>query len=194
MATYATWDSANKGASITLSGSDLTATGGLDNKGVRSTIGVSSGKWYWEISDVVPNVGSMIGVALSSVNMDATVFSQTGVKEVDGFDGSKFVDGANSGYTTSWKAGNPTTLSVALDMDGGTVNLWVSGVDKGNIATGLTGTFYALYSVDSSASSCTANFGATAFTYTPPGGYNAGLFTGTAGGDARSLNLLGVGT
>src|SRR3989344_5257710 len=49
--TFATWNPSDKSASITFSGSDLTATGPTSGStffSVRATIGKSSGKWYWE--------------------------------------------------------------------------------------------------------------------------------------------------
>lgn len=47
--TYTKWNSADKDADITLSGGDLTTSViGGGTGGVRSLIGKSSGKWYWE--------------------------------------------------------------------------------------------------------------------------------------------------
>jgi hypothetical protein len=50
---FAIWNKADKEANITLSNGDLTATSGTTFwRNVRATIGVSTGKWYWEIKTV----------------------------------------------------------------------------------------------------------------------------------------------
>lgn len=47
--TYATWNPADKSADITLSLGNLKATQTTSSwDSVRSTIGKTSGKWYWE--------------------------------------------------------------------------------------------------------------------------------------------------
>ena len=49
--TYATWNPSDKGTNITLSNGNLTvAKGNAGWESVRATIGVSSGKWYWEVT------------------------------------------------------------------------------------------------------------------------------------------------
>jgi hypothetical protein len=50
--------------------------------------------------------------------------------------------------------------------------------------TGLTGTWHAGCGINGTGLQCTANFGATAFSYAVPSGYNAGLTTQAAGGSA----------
>ena len=63
--TYATWNPADKGADITLSGGNLVATHTSDNAAtVRANVGKSSGKWYWEITTTGhANQGWLFGVA-----------------------------------------------------------------------------------------------------------------------------------
>jgi len=79
--------------------------------------------------------------------------------------------------------GNPHTagwvLGILLDMDIGTVAFTQNGVSLGTAYTGLTGTMYAAIStvVDNPAVVATANFGASAFAYSVPSGYNSGLYT-----------------
>lgn len=66
------WDSANKDASITLSGSNLIATGTASSswRSVRGTTGHTSGKWYYEVKCLVQpsssGAGFMVGVENAS--------------------------------------------------------------------------------------------------------------------------------
>lgn len=56
--TYATWNPADKGANITLSGGNLTATtSAFAWDAVRTTISKSTGKWYFEMSITANNLG-----------------------------------------------------------------------------------------------------------------------------------------
>lgn len=50
--TYATLNPSDKDAAITLSGGDLTMSSATNAwRSVRATIGKSSGKWYWEVTN-----------------------------------------------------------------------------------------------------------------------------------------------
>lgn len=144
---YATWGNTLE---MVLSGGDLiaTQTDSTENTSVVSTIGKSTGKWYWEISVTDTTFfGVMIGDTLPPV--------------------------------TSWRR----TLNVgvvggiALDMDSGIAYFYKNNVLDAT-RTGLTGTIYAMAQAYSTgAVAVTANFGATAFVYAPPVGYNSGLYT-----------------
>lgn len=171
----ATWNASDKGASVTLSGGDLSTSIGSAATGmVRSTIGKSSGKWYWEVT---PTGGSnsIIGIANSSGNLaslpgsDANGwgYSQSGVK---------WHSGSFAGYGAAFTTSD--VIGVALDMDAGTLVFYKNNVSQGTAYTGLTGTIYAAVGADTAANVKTAstNFGASALTYSPPSGYNAGLY------------------
>ena len=172
--TYATWDSSKKGTSITLSNGDLTAS--YTARGiVLSTIGKSSGKWYWEIklnSGTVNNCG--IGIAPAPITY------------TNNYLGSG--DGGMGYYANAlWRPGGTTygvsftvndVIGVALDMDAGTLVFYKNNVSQGTAITGLTGTYFAgICDITTETGSIIANFGATSLTYTPPSGYNAGLYT-----------------
>ena len=71
-------------------------------------------------------------------------------------------------------------IGIALDLDGGNLEFYKNNVSQGIAATGITGTWYAYTAglwVTTSTTSITANFGSSALTYTPPAGYNAGLYS-----------------
>lgn len=171
---YATWNPSDKNSNVTLSGGNLIASTSTTNHCIfRATLGKSSGKWYWEVT------GSN-NIGISNVSQSLTTGQYPG-GTVDSW-------GYNQGgafYTNNTGSGSPATytpasdiIGVALDMDSGTVTFYKNNVSQGIAFTGLTGTLFPMADVYSGiAGPCTANFGATALTYTPPGGYNAGLYT-----------------
>lgn len=173
-AVYATLDPSNKGTTITLSNGNLTETGTSGIAGlVISTVGKSSGKWYWEAT-IQNNTNSMVGVAKSGVNLN-------GYLGVDangwGWNGSTVTNNAsNISLASAFSLGS--VIGFALDMDAGTLDFYRNGTLVGTGATGLTGTVYAAFgkTLISAAPRVLCNFGATALTYSPPSGYNAGLY------------------
>ena len=177
MPIYATWDPAHKAAEITLSGGNLTATSSLNDKGVRSTIGVSIGKWYWEIVGLhLAGTGhNRAGVVLSTYSTSAAV----GDSATDwGYQDSG--NGLYSGGTIFAGAAytDADVIGLALDVDAQTLDCYKNNVLQGTFHA-IFGTIYAAVSLgnDSPTDTFTANFGASAFTYSPPAGFNAGLYT-----------------
>ena len=176
MATYATWDSANKGAKVTLSGGDLVATETSASEGwgtVRSTIGVTSGKYYWEVT--VTQVNASRGDQYGIVNDTVSDWSVSPGYNAGGWAKITFGGGDGKFHNNTQEAfdGNQTTGDVYgfyLDATAGTIGVTVNGVDKGIMYTGLSGTtFYAAFGSGSIGTGvATANFGATAFKYRPP--------------------------
>lgn len=189
--TYATWNSADKGSNTTLSGGNLIATqpaGG--NTGVRSNISVSTGKWYWELTCTSSGTAEpMNGVSDSSEALGLCGQTTHGWGYW-GFNGQKYHNSSGSafgaGYTTQ-------VIGFALDADAGTVEIFKSNISQGIITlTGVSAPYFAHSSNASGGSNlvCTANFGASAFVYSPPSGYNAGLYTGSASANTTNFFML----
>ncbi len=183
---YATWNPSDKGTGVVLSNGNLTFTtpGNFTYPSVRATIGKSAGKWYWELSSS-GNTGSMNGAGKSTAALTSYPGTDANGWGLYWSNGSKYNNGAATAYASA--IANGVVVGVKLDMDAGTISFVVGGVDKGIAFSGLTGTVYPMggTGVGGSASVVTANFGASAFTYTVPAGYNAGVFdsfTGTASG------------
>ncbi len=178
--TYTTLDPANKTAQI-LSGGNLTAThqsvGGSGS--VSSILGVSSGKWYWEITITTANGVQAVGV-YKAPDDQAQIPGQEANTYAYWNTGDFFNANSAHGSPASWVSGD--VIGVALDMNAGTLIFYKNGVSQGTAFTGLTGTFYALVGGQDNTplSVLTANFGAT--TLTPPSGYNAGLYTSSGSG------------
>jgi hypothetical protein len=88
-------------------------------------------------------------------------------------DGTLFGIGKNPGWVAT-PVRSSSVLGFGLDIDAGTLSIWVDGVYQGIAFTGLTGTIYPASTIF--AEGVTANFGATPFVTNPlPAGYNAGV-------------------
>jgi hypothetical protein len=185
---YATWNPDDKAGTISLSGGDLTATATDTSwKTVRSDVSQTRGKWYFEFTVADNDDFHMFGVG----NADASVNTYCGATadswgwRSDGAGGLKFHAGS-SALGVDADAGD--VIQVALDLDNGELWWGVNGTwhESSNPATrtsphytGVTGSgepIFAMYSPYTSGNSVTANFGASAFSYTPPDGYQAGFF------------------
>lgn len=178
--TPTTWNPLDKGASCALSGGNLTATA-MSTGSVRSVFGASSGKWYWEITNGATGPKySTAGAGLPTALVTSGTNAYPGVDAagygVYAFDGSKFSNGVKIGTDEAKWDSTGDVVGVALDMDAGTLTFYVNGVTTGVAFTGLSGTLFAMFGGGAgSYSSATANFGATAFSYTPPTGFYAGF-------------------
>lgn len=182
--TYATWNASDIAANLTLSNGNLTikntsGSGSISYRTGRATVGKSSGKWYWEITvNDMTNTGGSIGVAASTQSL--TNFIGASGQSGWGYQASNGNCNSNGGtsYGASWTTGD--VIGVALNMDAGTVTFYKNGTSQGTIesvgCTSVTGTVYPAITLARDSQQYTANFGASAFTYSVPSGYNAGVF------------------
>ncbi len=170
---YATWNPSDKSSHITLSGGNLTATTDGTASSVRSTIGKSSGKWYWEVS-MLTNQFQIIGIQNATASLNQFPGGDANGWGYYGSSGSKYNGAGAVAYGATFTAGD--VIGVALDMTAGTIIFYKNNSSQGTAFTGLTGTQFAAIGDPGAAGAHTANFGASAFTYTPPAGYNAGLY------------------
>lgn len=171
---YATWDPANKAASITLSNGNLTAAGTTAFSKGLSTIGKSSGKWYWENTCVV----AFYFAAGVGRNFDSLAIYPGGDANSCGYyhDGQFLQNGTGAGTGTSSPYTVGDIIGVALDLTGLNVYFYKNNVLQKTLALAAATTFYAICGSGGGAASLTANFGATALAYSPPAGFNAGLY------------------
>lgn len=169
--TYATWNPADKGAQVTLSGGDLMATRNAGAGMVRATQGKSSGKWYWEITYTTAG-NQNNGVANASASLTNYLTS-----DANGW-GFWADDGNNNCAAGLGAFADGVVVGFALDMDAGTLTIYKNNALQGGgpMCTGITGTIYPAWSCENNAVTGTANFGATTMAYTAPGGYNQGVY------------------
>jgi hypothetical protein len=138
------------------------------------TIGISSGKFYWEITPTAfGGVATYdIGIANSSANLNEYL-GQNNNSWGYYLDGNKYTGNTPTAYGASYTTND--VIGVALDMDAGTIVFYKNGTSQGTAFTGLTGTIFPAISDGSSSYSATfvANFGQRPFTYTPPTGFKS---------------------
>jgi hypothetical protein len=186
----------DKDSHITLSGNNLTAAGTAGWTGlVRAVSGKTSGKYYWEATFNAAAAQSGVGVALSTLPVATTTFSnvstgkcglvQNATVFVDG--ASTFsIDGVGGSSIVFGAIASGTVICVAVDLDVkevwyrlGAAGNWNNSAAR-NPATGVGGanipTVTTAYPTlcFGGADSITANFGATAFVGTVPAGFTSG--------------------
>jgi hypothetical protein len=207
-AVAATWDPTWSLAGVTFSNGNLSivSPGATTSQhiDVRTTVGETTGKWYWEVTATGGNgTTDNGGLGILGADMPNTA-------TYIGFVASGLSFGYDTEYWCTW-AGIPgctlgsasvsstepvppvvddgTVYMFALDMDNGF--LWLgydgnwNGTDTSVIATnyvasGLTATagttVYSGVTFYNAVLSFTANFGASAFKYRVPTGFNPGLY------------------
>ena len=182
-ATANTWSTTNKATSATYSNGNLTA-GCSINASVIASMGVSSGKWYWETTiSTGTNYNVMTGVALSTTNVNNTIYAgQTA--------NSAFVCSATNGsiwngsaQVTTGVVGTPvafntigTVIGVALDLTHNYIAWYKNGTLMQYCPIPSGKTWYPALGASSASSwSQIANFGNTELIYAPPTNFTSGI-------------------
>jgi SPRY domain len=176
------WNPSDKSANITLSNGNLTATAvAAAWKSVRADQGKAAGKWYFEVvMDVVVDTNQMIGIGTLSANINNFVgFDVYGYAYAsDG--GVKVHNYTFPAFGDTW--GLNDVIGVAYDLDAGKVwfsknNVWQDSGDPAagtNEAwSGLSGTFYPMFSPYANTCEGTAHFALADLVYSPPTGFHA---------------------
>jgi hypothetical protein len=145
------------------------------------TIGVASGKWYWEIVYTAATAfDGMVGVADQSHNLNNYVGSSS-VSWGYYYTGVKYNAASATSYGSSWTTGD--VMSIALDMDNLAIyfaknGVWqnsgvpTSGASKTGAAyTNLSGTIFP--ALNAYGGTQVVNFGQRPFAYTAPSGFKA---------------------
>ena len=142
--------------------------------GARSTIGMSSGKYYAEVT--FGNDTGTVGITKEGTAISSFLGNSAGEYSY-GQNGNKINgdDGSQTGYGDTFTTGD--TISVAFDADGGNLFFYKNGAlqASGTAAfTGLTdGPYFFAFGNNVATSTCSYNFGQRAFAYTIPTGYKA---------------------
>ena len=146
------------------------ASGDIDNQAV-STIGVTSGKYYWETQVKGSGGTAMIGVADLSVSRDNRGWYNRGATWCMYQGNGAIWSGGTSSTAYGSSYSYDDIIGIALDMDNNTITWYINGTSQGAYTpTGMTGpigaylgngttTYQALYNI---------NFGQRPFAYTPP--------------------------
>lgn len=181
MATW-TWNPSDKASQITLSDGNLTTTANFgDNCLARATSYKSSGKWYWEITTTTLADGteSEIGIGTSAIVIND--YPRIGSSaygwswQCNGYYGH---NGSFVSAGTSFTDGD--IIQIALDLDSGKLWFGKNGTWNGSgnpatganpVYTGVSGNIFPMIDLYNS-NAWTANFGASAFSYTEPEGFS----------------------
>lgn len=182
--TYATWNPSDKSAAITLSAGNLTVknTGADGQVGVRSTISKTSGKWYWEakLDSYVGDTNYAFGVANAGATLSNPYNSGGGAFVIDVVSGNyRYATGVNEACGTAFVTND--IVGIALDQGASTIKFYKNNTLLCTKTLPVDTYFAATYPYRIS-DQTTANFGATALTYSPPSGYCAGLVDTCPGG------------
>jgi len=174
---YCTWNPLSVYGSSSVNGNlDTTVTGsGFGGNPVAlGSIGVSSGKWYWEITPIT-GAGFMIGISDNAGPYNARSYGSAYGWGYYFSNGNKYNNGTNSAYGATYTQND--VIGVALDMDAGTLTFYKNGTSQGVAYSGLnTGRTVTAMVSDGSGSVNQiyyANFGQRPFAYTAPSGFKA---------------------
>lgn len=138
-----------------------------------STVPMKSGKWYAEVT--VSTVGtSRIGV--SNNLLQAALGTYNAALFSDGYcynmDGNKTINGTPSAYGATYANGD--VIGIALNLDASEITFYKNGVSQGVAASGISSDSGMVFgSSGASGAIHLFNFGARAFSYTPPTGFKA---------------------
>jgi len=203
---YCTLNPLDKGSAISLANGNLYCTSSTaSHHTVKGTIGVSTGKWYWEVT-VDARSNETIGVANAGFPISGSFISNPGSANSSGIYAGDFSQGSVLGFAldcdsgklfiaenNTWKnSGNPVTGA----------NPWYGSLTSGPYFPALN-----LYDLGTDPQ-YTVNFGQRPFAYTAPSGFKAlctanlpegsittsGTFTGNASADGPFIYLNGVPT
>ena len=144
---------------------------------LRSTLAMSSGKWYWEVTptDVGAGPNLYIGIQDATYSPNSSTTDNVTSGYAYKFDGNKVTGATSTAYGSSWT--NNDVIGVALDMDGGTITFYKNNTSQGVAFSSLSGSYLPLIMHNVGGTSRTTagnvNFGQRPFTYTPPTGFKA---------------------
>ncbi len=142
---YATLNPLSTVTTVTLANGNLDHSSATTGQNAIASIGVSTGKWYWEVITTAGTTQTRVGV---------------------------YGTAASSLYSL---AADNTVYGIRFDADAGTLDRTSDGTNWTSIATGLTsGPYFPYFNNNgTTAKTVSVNFGQRAFTYTAPSGYKA---------------------
>ena len=173
---------AQNSTGVTLSDGNLKVARSSSNFGlVAASIGMSTGKWYCEVTvNDVSNIGlgivegQVLGTANRYVGQDSNGFEYSSL-------GTKVTGGSYSSYGDSFT--NSDVIGVIFDADNGKLYFSKNGTiqnsgDTGN-GTGFAfenltnGPYFFAAGAENVSTANAWNFGQSSFAYTPPSGFNS---------------------
>lgn len=201
-----TWNPSDKGAGVTLSGGNLTASVSSGATAVRATASTSTApaKWYWEVTVASAIASIEVGVANATYSVSAgtdlcATTNSVAVRFNAGAPGA-IVTRNSSNLSGAFAVVAGDVLGFAYDGSANSLAIYVNNVltytvltanmPSGAIFPATGGNF------GSGAGTATVNFGASGLAYAPPIGYSTiDALVGSTGTSAASRqNITAAGT
>jgi 3D (Asp-Asp-Asp) domain-containing protein len=172
-ANYCVLNPLNKGSGVTLSAANLNATSSATYGTVLGTLGVASGKFYWEVLINSSDAANTVGIGDGNTDVSTYIGKNNNL----GYTTGGQIYGPNDTTTQSGLATYTANdiIGVALNMDANEVKFYKNN-SLVTTVTGLSATTWFPAVADNSGSSnlnVIANFGQRPFAYTPPTGFVA---------------------
>lgn len=158
---------------VTLANGNLDVTFGTSARGTRATFGVSTGKYYFEMTvGAFGSNGPAVGVAYANANITTNYAgSDANAWVYNGGDGKIYNNGVATGSNATYTTND--VIGVAINMDSGTVTFYKNNSAQPSTVTGLSGTVFPVVTAGVTAGVQYLNFGQRAFAYTAPSGFKA---------------------
>jgi hypothetical protein len=163
---YCVLNPLDKSTNVTLSNGNLTATVSDVNFGTRSSMFVSSGKYYWEFTITALGSAAIVGISNSAWPFDYLGSSSGSYSYAS--TGDKYNNATATAYGATYTTGD--IIGVALDLTAGTLTFYKNNTSQGTAFSSLSGTFCPALS-GNGGTVTNANFGQRPFSYTPPAGF-----------------------
>ena len=156
---------------------DVASSNAPTSETAVSTLSMSAGKWYCEVTINSQTDAGVVGIAPATARPNQGFYNQVGGIAYYPHDGTKFIAGTISAYGTAANSGD--VIGVAVDFAAQTITFYKNGVSMGAISTPFSGDYVFACGDGSGSSSIyyTFNFGQRPFAYSAPADHNA-LHTG----------------
>jgi hypothetical protein len=166
---YATWNPISKDSTITLSNGNLDYSSSTNADDAFGTMGLVSGKWYFEFTPTSIPTLVQIGVATNqNLVSDGWLSNSVSYRS----DGQKYVNGSASAYGATFIAND--VIGVAVDIDNNLITFYKNNVSQTAISYTFTGlTVFPVFRLGTTGGTGSSNFGQRAFAYTAPSGFQA---------------------
>jgi len=166
---FCTLNPLDKMGTVTVSEGNLKVVINGDNASlITGSLGVSSGKWYYEA--VASDANGFVGWIRPDVSSyTGYPYQQSGSLIYFAENGSRYKDG-DGGASYGAAYGNGDVIGCAIDLDNNSVTFYKNNTSQGTISI-TAGTYHPNTCTGGSSSTFTFNFGQRPFSYTPPAGH-----------------------
>jgi hypothetical protein len=174
---YAKLDPLTAGSAVTINADGVTMSTSQYGSCIAN-FGKTSGRWYFEAKCVdASQKATLVGLVNGAMfNKNTYPGAPNNGACYYFYDGSKYFNNATTAF-----APNPAYnewVGIYFDAGAKTMGVISNGIDRGLLATGMTGELFPIFGNGSSVKSGSQviNFGATPFVFEPPPLYNKGYY------------------